>query len=266
MCGHHQLVLQADQHLMATFAEIEAMTRSLCAPLGIASAVQLVRSRAELDVLTEEAFRHLRGAERTYFLALKSSKRQAEYCAGRIALKRLLSLPPFEIDVSRLEIIRASNGAPRLQCEGERPCVSISHSGGFAVAVAARFPLGVDLEQEEPRPDAFIRYFLSAREQVQIGTVGAARRAAAINRLWSKKEAVSKVYGWGSSLLFRDLDCSKTPVMVGTNAMDCVSASRAGFVLSVAFDSSISAGQGSTNVEQPSRAFPRTSADSQTYG
>ena len=263
---------------MATANDIEKLIGNLCTPLGVGYAVQSVRPTNELDALAEEAERNLSGTETEWFVTLRSNKRRAEYCAGRIAVKRLLSQPPFQLCVSSFEVARASNGAPYLRRRDDtngrhvpsfvEPHISITHSAEFAVAVASSFPIGIDLEQEEPRPDSFVRHFLADGEQAHVGSLAVEQRAAAINRFWSRKEAVSKVHGWGSSLIFRDLDCTRDWVLVGESKIRCVSAAREGFVASLACGSSTgSAGHCPGFVEQGLRQVPPISTtDSLNHG
>jgi len=226
---------------MVEVVQIEALASALCAPAGVSFAVQAIRSATELDALAWDATHYLCGTERERFALLRSNKRKAEFCAGRIAAKRLLMRPQFGLAPSSFEIERTSSGAPRL-CFGDEshkraPHLSITHSAGFAVVVAAPFPVGIDLEQVEPRPDSFIQYFLCDAERSRVAGLASEQRDVAVNRFWSSKEAISKVHGWGSRLPLQALDCTLERISFAGYDFHCASAVRAGFVASLAYES-----------------------------
>ena len=226
---------------MAEVAQIEALASALCGPAGVSFAVQAIRSANELDALAWDAAHYLQGTEREWFTSLRSNKRRAEFCAGRIAARRLMMQPPFEFALSSFEIERTPCGAPRLrfgeESQKRAPHLSITHSAGFAVIVAATFPVGIDLEQVEPRPDSFIQYFLCDAEKGQAAGLTCEQRQLAINRFWSSKEAISKVHGWGSRLPMQALDCTQERITFSGRDFHCASAFRAGFVASLAYES-----------------------------
>lgn len=119
--------------------------------------------------------------------AFRMEKRRAEWLAGRLAAKTLLSRelgrPPrdCEIGIDRL-------GRP---CCGET-LVSISHSSGWALAAmkpGCAF-LGVDLEKIEERHPAWYRDYFHPSELP-------APDPSEATRLWAVKEALLKALGLG---------------------------------------------------------------------
>ena len=82
------------------------------------------------------------------------------------------------------------------------PRVSISHSGGRAVALASTSSrVGVDLEQVVERHPAFVQDWFSATERAALGP-----DAEAITSAWACKEAVLKALGAGMALNPRDIE------------------------------------------------------------
>jgi phosphopantetheinyl transferase len=149
--------------------------------------------------------------------------------AARRAVGIALGLP----EGAAVEIGREPSGCPCVQGHaGVR--VSIAHSSGMAVAVAARFAIGVDLELDAPRPAALARFFLSRCERDRLADAAEPTRQGLLNVLWTRKEAASKVGGWGGRLAFAALDCSGECVTVGDRQIALRSARAAGYALSVA--------------------------------
>jgi phosphopantetheinyl transferase len=114
--------------------------------------------------------------------------------------------------------------------------LSISHSGAFAVAVAAPFLVGVDLETDDVRPEALAKYFLSDYERLSVANLETAEKNTAVNRLWTRKEAACKVGGWGGTLAFSQLDCSGPMTTVQGRRLGLATDSLAGYVASLAYE------------------------------
>ena len=237
---------------MATLRDISALMKGLCEPIGVSYAVQRVRTSAESALLAHDEAQHLLGTERLHSATLRAFKRRAEFCAGRIAARQaLVGLSPQFL---LLEIGRNAWGAPVLRTPwhpqpstselGVRELsaafsahVSISHSNGFAVAVAAPWHVGVDLEANEARPSAFARYFLCEGEQRALNQLEGDAMQSAINRFWTRKESACKVGGWGARLPLRAIDTSLHEVRIDPYSIEWSSGVFAGFAASVAFAS-----------------------------
>ena len=129
-------------------------------------------------------------------------KRIDDRIAGRIAAKRavagLLGADPMEMRVSNLE-----SGEPVVHVSGQPgPRISISHSGGRAVALASSVErVGIDLEQIEERHPAFLEEWFSSDERLLLGG-----DAELITTAWAAKEAVLKALGRGMALDPRQIE------------------------------------------------------------
>ena len=137
--------------------------------------------------------------ERALFERGKTEKRRAEFFAGRVAaheaVRAIGVAEPFEV---LAQVGGEDVGRPVLQPPGG-VAVSISHSSGQAVAIAARGePLGVDLESASLSPDAsFAREAFAEGELARWDIVPPALQPARLALAWAAKEAVLKVWGVG---------------------------------------------------------------------
>ena len=140
--------------------------------------------------------------ELTELQARGTPKRIADRIAGRIAAKRALSAltgrDPLAIRIHALD-----TGQPVSTLDGQPgPGISISHSGGRAVALASTTGrVGVDLEQIEARHPSFVDEWFSAEERELLGD-----DPVAITTAWAAKEAVLKALGRGMQLNPRQID------------------------------------------------------------
>ncbi|MCP4806816.1 MAG: SDR family NAD(P)-dependent oxidoreductase [Proteobacteria bacterium] len=131
-----------------------------------------------------------------------TEKRIGDRIAGRIAAKRALSAltgaPPLSIRIRALP-----TGQPVSEIDGQPgPGISISHSGGRAVALAsATERVGVDLEQIEARHPSFVDEWFSAEERELLG-----EDTVRITTAWAAKEAILKALGRGMQLNPRQID------------------------------------------------------------
>jgi len=173
--------------------------------------------------------------ERALWSELRCARRRAEFLAGRMAARRavahLLNWPA----PGPIEILKDAGGAPFVV---EPPAleVSISHSNGVALAVAALVPVGVDLETDDARPAAFASLFFSASERRTLSAVSGHVQQTLLNTLWTRKEAVSKVGRWGGTLAFARVDCLDSTVRVAGCPIAVRSTAAAGYVLSIAIE------------------------------
>ena len=149
----------------------------------------------------EDPSQWLSGQEIALLRARGTAKRQADRIAGRIAAKRavcqLTGAEPGQVDIRTL-----ASGAPSVLIHEEPgPLVSISHSGGHAVAWASRRErVGVDLEQVEARHPSFVEEWFSEQESALL-----AGDPYRVTVAWSAKEAVLKALGQGMALNPREI-------------------------------------------------------------
>jgi 4'-phosphopantetheinyl transferase EntD len=131
--------------------------------------------------------------------------RRDSWLRGRAVLKRLLTALGEADDTSALRF--------------PHPRISLTHSGGWAVAVGAASGLlgiGVDLELRVPPRFETARRFLSDGELEWIGQLGEAESPRALLRLWTVKEAVYKADPGNGSASFRDYTLDDPAQLRGT--------------------------------------------------
>lgn len=242
---------------MAILRDIEQLLDGLCRSSGVLYAVREIPAFSERDLLNREVNGCLFGEELQWYSNLRSTKRQAEFFAGRLAAKTVLALSSFGKSAWSLEIVRNPYGAPKVRGY-EGIGLSISHCDRFAVAVTSTFPVGVDLERNEQRPEAFLRYFLTESERAPLITLRPTERKTAVNQYWSRKEAACKVGGWGASLDFGKIDCSKSCTTIHGRAIELVSDTSEGFVASLAYELTVG--------EKQSRGVFRHTESARAYG
>lgn len=93
---------------------------------------------------------------------------------------------------------------------------SLSHNEAGTVVAVCRSPVGVDLEAlDQPAGGDMLAFFLSPRERaaLQVSENGESRREAFL-KLWTLKEAYTKLLGTGLAAEFSDLEFSLDPVQL----------------------------------------------------
>jgi phosphopantetheinyl transferase len=211
---------------------IDFLVSSLCRQQGIAHSIEQIPTRTDA---ANSAVQHLVGEERRIYRRIRSEKRKKAFLAGRKAAKQILTSPPFSMSVRDIEIGRSALGAPRITgCD--HPYLSITHSDVYAIAVAAPFGVGVDLEDNAKRPQCLVDYFFSENEKRAIGRLMPIDRSPFINVLWTRKEAAVKVGGWGATIPFRSIDCTGPITRVNGRTIHLISRATSEFVASVAYD------------------------------
>ena len=138
-------------------------------------------------------------AERALFLQFKYPKRRLEWLGGRLAAKHCLHQllrghalePPSYSDYP---LLPDAHGRPRLELPQARCpalAVSISHSRGYAAALACRKgPCGIDIQQATRTLVSVRERFASEEELDLIDPLTAP--LTRLGLLWSAKEAVKK--------------------------------------------------------------------------
>jgi 4'-phosphopantetheinyl transferase EntD len=135
--------------------------------LGVHVLVAVAREPAPDDALS--------AAERARLETFATDARRTEWRLGRAALKAVLRATGASGETAGVVL--------------PHPSLSLTHSGGIAVAVALEDAgaagVGVDLERERAPRTAMARFFLSEDEEAHA-------RPADLLRLWTIKEAVFK--------------------------------------------------------------------------
>jgi phosphopantetheinyl transferase len=177
------------------------------APAGIACQRISAQTLAGFD-LALLARHYLHGNEWASFAAKATvPARQQEWLLGRIAAKdaaRAWCAPPgsapLALHPAAFAVTHDAAGRPRVACWPAglpTPSISISHSGGQAIALASRQPAGIDIEQIAVRDAHFVDSFCTAAERLLLDAVAASERDAWVTRLWCAKEALGKRQGTG---------------------------------------------------------------------
>jgi 4'-phosphopantetheinyl transferase len=188
------------------------------------------------------AARLLTEAEMDRFAQFRNQKRKVEWLAGRMAAKTAFSRfaqaeDGFQRD-PEVSVLYEASGAPIFKDYPE-VTLSISHSNEYALAVAAGFGIGVDIERIEPRPMALTDYFFCEDERrlLENDCPLQTQKEAMITWLWSRKEALSKFLRLGGKLDFSRLNVVHDWVKVEEsthNEVHLVSGECAGYCISLA--------------------------------
>jgi len=153
----------------------------------------------------------------------------------RLVLGRYLRTDP-----ARVPLVTRENGKPGIVLpEGTSPLsFSISHSREMvALAVAARFDVGIDIVQPDERypVQETMDYLWSPEERTEIRKVPADRQRQVFFRAWALKEALLKARG-GTAMMMRETDISEIIGLFAAGYQDPVRCRIAGhrFFLSMA--------------------------------
>jgi phosphopantetheinyl transferase len=171
----------------------------------------VVTAQITLSPTEQRNFSQLKGPDR----------KRAEWLFGRIAAKDAVRLLWWAREGERMfpadiEIETDAHGRPRAIFRDrdralEFPNVSISHSAGASMALAAYAPfVGIDIEKVVPREAGFAELAFDHDERRLLDSPGL-KRDETMTRLWCAKEAVAKALGRGlvdgpRSLAIRRID------------------------------------------------------------
>ena len=217
---------------MKSLRNIDALLSELCRGAAHFSVAPVNASSRE--ALLREARERLTTEELGTLENIRSRKRGAEFLAGRIAAKRVLGSSPFDVP-GNPSVRRTETGAPDIAGHPDIR-ISISHSGPYAVAVAAESGVGVDLERDEARPDCLIEHFYSDAEKRALSKLSGLARTRLANQLWCRKEAASKVVGLGGALPFSEIDCSQDETTIRGRRIALRSDVQGGYVAAIAYE------------------------------
>ena len=153
----------------------------------------------------QEAPGVLSPAELQKYSAFRFPKRREEWFLGRWTAKTLVhSLPVYQqYHLDQIEMRNAPEGAPYLQLPGRAApaeCLSISHSGDFAVCALAtglELRVGVDLEKVEARTETFVLDYFTSAERHLVDKFPVDSRVMLVTLIWSAKESMLKALGVG---------------------------------------------------------------------
>ena len=153
---------------------------------------------------------HLSNEEMRCFNQLHNRKRKREWLAGRFAAKSAMVdfciAKNIGISFKDLTILPNADGAP-ICIEHPEITLSISHSHENAVAIAARRPIGIDIEYlANLDPVILDWYFTENEKRIICRNEDGPQKIRLMASFWSAKEAVSKLYQIGAKLDFTQID------------------------------------------------------------
>jgi phosphopantetheinyl transferase len=130
--------------------------------------------------------------------------------AGRVLLRTALSHAVNErITPREWRIHRDANGRPVIAKSMPRINFSISYAEPVAVvAVSEKLPVGVDVETVEDTTEDMIAAFCCSCEQGLLETGPASQNSREFVRLWTLKEAYTKLVGLGHGIEFDSIGFS----------------------------------------------------------
>lgn len=176
-----------------------------------AAETEPVAELLESETATPESVGVLGPAEFEKAKSFKIPKRRREWLAARIAAKRLLGWrlqqEGLYLKPRQIEILNREDGSPLIRLYGGTEyaavSLSLSHSRGTGVAAIARpgHRVGVDLEAIEPRAASFLSVMAHDEEWGDWMDQDLAEQT----RLWTLKEAVSKLLLTGFTVGFHDV-------------------------------------------------------------
>ena len=149
---------------------------------------------AAVDAVPSEEF--LSESEKEQLAGYKFAAKKKDFLLGRLAAKRALGALLPEPDLRRIEIGAGDHGEPLVRHpQAGSTEVTLSHSHGVAVALAyaAAYPMGIDLETISAVSAGTIIGELgtSAPEQAWLAAAGV-DDATACCVLWTAREALGK--------------------------------------------------------------------------
>ncbi len=178
-----------------------------CAPaaggvqLWVADASNFQWLSARIHVLSE--------AERTQFAAINQPAARWIAMSARIVLRIALSdISNNAIAPCEWTFTTAANGKKRIKDGQPQIHFSVSHNDQMAVvAVSAQTNLGVDVEAFDlPCNEDVVAEFFSPAERANLDTQNQTQRNQQFARLWTLKEAYSKLTGEGFAANFASLE------------------------------------------------------------
>ncbi|NHJ84295.1 MAG: acyltransferase domain-containing protein [Asgard group archaeon] len=167
---------------------------------------QLSTAQIKLDEL-------LCSEELSKWQSFKVEKRKIEWLAGVLTAKKAVQQLYPKIDYKDILIEKTEFGKPIAMIPNRKTPlkVSITHSNGFAVAIAdSKINTGIDLEKIESRSKSIVDEMLSNEEKETIEQHSPGEITdELITKIWTAKEAATKVLGTGLNIDLRDLILKK---------------------------------------------------------
>jgi len=177
--------------------------------LEVVSVKQIIEKvKSDSEYLTN----NLHADELEKYHSLTVEKRRDEWLAGVIVAKTALRNLFPKLENKDILIEKSALGKPvAVTNKGKKKTfVSITHSNGFAVAlVSSAVNIGIDLEIIEPRDSSLTDELLSPKELSFLNIQNKNIADDLLTRIWTAKEAASKVLGTGLNVDLHDLEIVK---------------------------------------------------------
>lgn len=152
----------------------------------------LTQSHRDLPV----GYGWLSAHEREVLAGLRFEQRRRAWLLGRWTAKQLITarLPPHgRPPMARIEIGAAGHGSREVLVDGVPASLSISLSERADVALCvvggASAALGCDVAPVEPRDEALVRDYFTARELAFVGKAPSPERELLVTLVWSAKQS-----------------------------------------------------------------------------
>lgn len=154
--------------------------------------------------LRDKLFATLDGAEQARVGSFRDPELGDRFAVGRGTLRSVLA-SLRETTPQEVRFGLGPAGKPHLADAAGVPPLefNLSHAGDrLAVALSTRGPVGIDIEEVQPLPDAddLARKILTDAERRALAALPAGRRARALLVAWVRKEACLKALGVGLSV------------------------------------------------------------------
>lgn len=160
----------------------------------------------------------LSAAEQCYFQRFKYIKRKKEWLGGRIAAKAaiLTFLHAADQDLRGITILPNKHGRPIAEnlpslCSSRSgPTISLSHSDGFAVALAREgSSCGIDLQEISTKLVGLTAHFSTDAELQLLTQQAGSDEDTRLTMLWAAKEALKKDLLHDQSVIFSATELQK---------------------------------------------------------
>ena len=131
-------------------------------------------------------------------------KDRNRFITDRVNLKKILS-QYMGVDPRDVRFSYNDYGKPYLLNSGIR--FNLSHSGDMSVYAVSRSEIGVDIEKTRDLPyiDEIANFYFTEEEAKLVKTLKGSQKSMSFFKIWTKKEAVTKMLGLGLSLINIDL-------------------------------------------------------------
>lgn len=175
--------------------------------VSIARTVSLLRAQSSHQVLTDHDW--------ASFFALRDPAARRSAIAARILLRLSLSRATGrKIPPKAWEFKKAPDGKPRIGDYLPDLNFSVSHVDEVAiVAVSSSLRIGIDVEAiDQDLNGGLIEDFCHSNEKAVLSGLPASQKTREFLRLWTQKEAYTKLLGVGHSMDFAAIDHSSWQV------------------------------------------------------